>query len=193
MPTSTLSPVQQAAVELHVEAILKEEFDNLKINVKKEDIIPLIQDYLDDLIAKAITPTAPIVKKAILAAVSPEVIGESSVQKFLKKYVSPGRALKPVLLIGDTGSGKTTAGKQFAYWQPFEEVVIFNGDEGVDAQQMKGGPRPWPSGGGTTTVWQDGELARAFRMAQQGKRTILYIDELYRIKVRERSKMITEL
>jgi hypothetical protein len=64
----------------------------------------------------------------------------------------------------------------------------------VDAQQMKGGIRPFPDGkGGTTTVWQDGELARAFRLAAQGKKVCLYIDELYRIKVRERSPLISGL
>jgi hypothetical protein len=127
------------------------------------------------------------------AAVSPEVVGESRGMKFLKKYQSPGRAKKPVKLIGGKGSGKTTLAMQFALTQPFEQVVVMQGDVGMDAQQMRGGIRPYPEGGATTTVWQDGELAEAFRYAQAGKTVCFYTDELYRIKATERSPLISGL
>jgi hypothetical protein len=185
----SLSPTMQAEVEDFVYKILKE----TKIKLGREDVIPPIEDELKAMIVKVLEPLAPEKKALVRTALLPEVAGESSVQKFLKKYASPGASQKPILLIGDQGSGKTTAAKQFAYSHPFDEVVIMQGDEGVDAQTMKGGIRPFPSGGGTTTVWQDGQLARAFRLAAGGKKVCLYIDELYRIKVRERSPLISGL
>lgn len=185
-----LSPTQQAEIEDFVYKILGE----TRIKLGRDDIIPPIEKELHELISRVIAPLPEEKKKLIKAALAPEASDESSVMKFLRKYAPPGAAKKPILFIGDQGSGKTTAAKVFAYSQPFDEVVLMQGDEGVDAQQMKGGPRPWaPSGGATTAVWQDGELARAFRLAAQGKKTCLYIDELYRIKVRERSPLISGL
>jgi hypothetical protein len=184
-----LSPTQQAEIEDQVYKILSE----TRIKLGREDIIPPIESELHEIIRKVIEPLPEEKKKLIKASLAPEASNESSVMKFLRKYVPPGAAMKPVLFIGDQGSGKTTAAKIFAYSQPFDEVVLMQGDEGVDAQQMKGGIRPYPSGGATTTVWQDGELARAFRLAADGKRVCLYIDELYRIKVRERSPLISGL
>jgi hypothetical protein len=184
-----LSPTQQAEIEDQVYKILAE----TRIKLGREDIIPPIEEELHEIIRKVIEPLPEEKKAKIKAYLAPEASNESSVMKFLRKYVPPGAAKKPVLFIGDQGSGKTTAAKIFAYSQPFDEVVLMQGDEGVDAQQMKGGIRPYPSGGATTTVWQDGELARAFRLASQGKKTCLYIDELYRIKVRERSPLISGL
>jgi len=178
----------KAEIEEHVYKIL----GSTKIKLDRDDIIPLVEKELHALIAKATEPL-PVEKRKAVFSVVAAVAGESSVQKFLRKYVSPGTSLKPVLLVGDQGSGKTTEAMQFAYSQAFDEVVEMPGDEGVDAQQMKGGIRPYPESGGTTTVWQDGELARAFRLAAEGKKVCLYIDELYRIKVRERSPLISGL
>jgi hypothetical protein len=184
-----LSPTQQAEIEDFVYKILGE----TKIQLTREDIIPPIEKELHEIIKRTIEPLSENTKKLVTSAIAAADAGESSVMQFLKKYCPPGAAMKPVLFVGDQGSGKTTVAKMFAYSQPFDEVVLMQGDEGVDAQQMKGGIRPYPSGGATTTVWQDGELARAFRLAASGKKTCLYIDELYRIKVRERSPLISGL
>jgi hypothetical protein len=192
----SLTATQIAEIEEQVYKVLSD----VKIKLDRNDIIPPIETELQERIKKlvdeAIAPLPEPKKQLIKAALSPETANESSVNKYLRKYIPPGASKKPVLLIGDQGSGKTTAAMQFAFNQPFDEIVLMQGDEGVDAQQMKGGIRPYPAAGGggaTTTVWQDGDLARAFRLAAKGKKVCLYIDELYRIKVRERSPLISGL
>lgn len=184
-----LSAVQQALIESEVYKVLA----TTKIKLGREDIIPPIEEELKAMIARIVEPLPEAKKKLVAAAMIHEAVGETHAQQFLCKYCSPGNARKPVLFIGDQGSGKTTVAMQFAFSQPFDEIVLMQGDEGVDAQQMKGGIRPYPKDGATTTVWQDGELARAFRLASRGAKTCLYIDELYRIKVRERSPLISGL
>ncbi len=181
-----LTAIQQAEIEDQVYKIL----GGLKIKLGREDIIPPIEEELKEMISKAITPLAPEIKAKIAAVLEP-ISGESSAMKFLKKYCSPGAAKKPVQLIGDQGSGKTTVANQFAFMAGFQMLFTLTGHEGVDAQSMLGGLRPWSVDGKTTTVmWQDGPVTAAVRAAGSAMTTLLYIDELLRIKVRERSPLI---
>jgi hypothetical protein len=182
-----LSATQQAEIEDQVYKVLS----GTKIKLGRDDIIPPIADELKEMISKIIDPLPPEKKVIIKAAMTPDSPNESAVMLHLKKYNSPGRNMKPTMLIGDQGSGKTTAAKMFAVTSGFDEVIFFNGDEGVDAQSLKGGIRPFPAGdGSTTTIYQYGALAWAVYCASQGKKTMFYCDEFYRIKVRERSPFI---
>jgi hypothetical protein len=185
----TLTPTQQAEIEDQVYKILAA----TKIKLDRDDIIPPIEKELKEMLANAVAPLSEETRRVVKATLAAAAAGESHATTFLRKYASPGNAKKPILLIGDQGSGKTFDAMQFALTSGFKHVIYMQGDEGVDAQAMRGGIRPWGKEGATTAIWQDGDMSTAWRYASIGDPTILYIDELYRIKVRERSPLISGL
>ncbi len=99
----------------------------------------------------------------------------------------------PVLIEGDRGAGKTYEARAFARTGGFPYVEA-NGHEGVEAADLLGFLVPYSNGNGNgkELVWLDKPLARAFRLARNGK-VVFSIDEILRIKQRELSILLTAL
>ncbi|WP_339098003.1 AAA family ATPase [Deinococcus sp. VB343] len=89
------------------------------------------------------------------------------------------------LLCGPTGTGKTELGKRVAL-KLGAKLVSIKGRPGLEDRDMIGFISPTPQG----PQWVDGPLARAWRLAQQGERTVLLVDELLRLDPYHRNVLI---
>lgn len=134
--------------------------------------------------------------------------------KELKKF-----AFKiPVLIEGDRGSGKTYEAFAFAKSLGIEPSFV-GGHAGIESIDLLGCLVPYAgqeskvedtsvsaadffsgdyqmkisSTNSNRLVWKDGPIAEAFRKAQNGKKSILIIDEFLRIPQRELNILLTAL
>lgn len=98
---------------------------------------------------------------------------------------------KHFMIEGDKGSGKTHTVYAFADSMkiPHSNRVLLAGHEGVEAIDMVGHYVNSHEG----MVWKDGKLARAFRVAARGQRTLLFVDEIGRIPRRELNILVGAL
>ena len=124
----------------------------------------------------------------------------------------------PVLVEGDRGSGKTY--EAFAYAKSLGiEPSFVGGHAGIESIDLLGCLVPYAgqeskiedtsvsaadffsgdyqmnisSNNNNSLIWKDGPIAEAFRKAQNGKKSILIIDELLRIPQRELNILLTAL
>jgi MoxR-like ATPase len=97
----------------------------------------------------------------------------SSTVHTLRRLIRRGAT---ALLVGPTGAGKTHAAKQ-AVTSEHSRMVVVKGRPGLDDRQLYGGIYPQAAG----YAWVDGPLAEAWRLAAQGERVVLVIDELARL------------
>ncbi len=79
------------------------------------------------------------------------------------------------LLFGPTGVGKSELARAAAREQGVRLIKV-EGRPGLDDKQLFGGTRPVPGG----FQWVDGPLSKAWRLAAQGERVALIVDELAR-------------
>lgn len=95
---------------------------------------------------------------------------------------------KHVMLEGDKGSGKTYGIQSFLRAEGVHQVQL-NGHEGIEAIDMLG----YDVRKGNDTIWKDGKVAEAFRLAAKGKRVALFIDEIARIPRRQLNMLVAAL
>ena len=128
------------------------------------------------------------------SGVPTEVRGGGLVDEFAKTCPADakGRRKFPVLIQGVHGGGKTTEARAFAQDGGFALVVECHGHAGMEAIDFLGGMLP-TEGDGKSLAWVDGPITEAFRSASEGHKTLLFIDEIYRVPRRERSVFLSAL
>lgn len=106
------------------------------------------------------------------------------VTRALEFYCAPGSALKPVLIKGGPGAGKTYGARQ--HGRQFDRYIEIGITPATEACDLCGYPTP-------TTPWIDGPLSEAFRLAAAGKSVCLTIDEYFRARGGASQVMLTVL
>jgi plasmid stability protein len=106
------------------------------------------------------------------------------VTRALEFYCAPGAALKPVLVKGGPGAGKTYGARQ--HGSQFDRYIEIGITPATEACDLLGYPTP-------TTPWIDGPLTEAFRLAAAGKTVCLTIDEYFRARGGASQVMLTVL
>lgn len=108
----------------------------------------------------------------------------------IQGLLAPARAFKvPVLVEGPAGWGKTFAARELGLNGGYDTFVECQGHAGMEAFDFIGGYTRC----GNDFVWLDGPVTRAFRLASQGKKVLLLIDELLRVPRRERNVFLSAL
>jgi predicted kinase len=124
------------------------------------------------------------------ARVIAPVLGMSStgttdpVMKALEFYCAPGNSLKPVLVKGGPGSGKTFGARQ--HGKQFDRYIEIGISPDTEACDLLGFPTP-------VEPWIDGPLTEAFRLAAAGKTVCCVMDEILRAKAGARQTLLTPL
>ena len=95
------------------------------------------------------------------------------VTRALEFYCAPGNTLKPVLIKGGPGAGKTYGARQ--HGRQFDRYIEIGITPATEACDLLGYPTP-------TTSWIDGPLSQAFRLAAAGQTVCLLLDEYYRAR-----------
>ncbi len=130
--------------------------------------IPL-RDRIIDLLTEDVKPETDAADKI------------NPMELFIRRYWFK----KPVMLEGGKGLGKTYTVVQAAMKSGYEPIVL-QGHAGIEAIDMLGHYVQAPGEDGQIqSVWVDGKLTAAFRMAANGKKVVLLIDEILRIPARE--------
>jgi MoxR-like ATPase len=83
------------------------------------------------------------------------------------------------LLVGPTGVGKSLCARHAAVAEG-ATLVLVEGCPGLEDRDLFGKVYPVEGSGGRTFAWVDGPLAEAWRLAAEGTRVVLVLDELAR-------------
>lgn len=145
-------------------------------------------DYIKDLHSKidaalqqggtaAARVIAPVLGLASTGTTDP-------VMKALEFYCAPGNSLKPVLVKGGPGSGKTFGARQ--HGKQFDRYIEIGISPDTEACDLLGFPTP-------VEPWIDGPLTEAFRLAAADKTVCCVMDEILRAKAGARQTLLTPL
>lgn len=116
------------------------------------------------------TATAKVIAPILGLAPS---INADPVARALEFYCAPGNTLKPVLIKGGPGAGKTYGARQ--HGRQFDRYIEIGITPATEACDLLGYPTP-------TTDWVDGPLTQAFRLSAAGQTVCLLLDEYYRAR-----------
>ena len=102
----------------------------------------------------------------------------------LELYCNPGASLKPVLIKGGPGSGKTFGSREHGkLFEKFVEIGVYPETQSSDLIGYMTPREPWV----------DGPLTDAFRAAAAGLSVLLLIDEIYSANGSARKCLLTPL
>lgn len=102
----------------------------------------------------------------------------------LEQFAMPGNSLKPILVKGDAGAGKTYAARAWKHDAGFDFYVEYGVHASTEPADLLGNPHP-------SVSWIDGPLTQAFRQAALGKSVLLVLDEIYRAMATTRTILLT--
>jgi hypothetical protein len=179
-----LKPIEDKITTLETET--RKMFGDLESETKRllseeTTAIGALQKAVEDALAKggasAAKIIAPIIGVATSSSTDPVVMA-------LETYCSPGRAIKPVLIKGEAGAGKTYGARQHGRTAGFDRCVEFAVHEQTEAVDFLGNLLPDGS-------WMDGPLTEAFRAAALGQLVLIIIDEYYRATGGARTPLLT--
>jgi hypothetical protein len=140
---------------------------------------------LQDAITSALASGGSAAAKAIAPILGvPTPSSADPVVMALEMFCAPGRAVKPLLVKGGQGAGKTYAARQHGMTAGFDRCVEFGVHAQTEAVDFLG--HMLPSG-----QWLDGPLTEAFRAAALGQLVLLIIDEIYRGQNGARTPLLT--
>jgi hypothetical protein len=138
-------------------------------------LLDLTKDYMQDIKSKvdaALQQGGTAAAKVIAPVLGLAPTGTADpVTRALDLYCAPGNALKPVLIKGGPGAGKTFGARM--HGNQFDRYVEAQITPDTEASDLLGWPSP-------TTPWIDGPLTEAFRIAAAGKSVLFVADELFR-------------
>ena len=190
-PTA-LKPIEDklndlAAKQVVLDAETKKLIGDLDSETRKmlgetNDTFVKLQDEIKAALAagpKAAAVIAPLLGVATTSSSDP-------VLAVLERYCAPGRAVKPVIVRGEPGSGKTYGARLHGQTAGFDRYIEFGIHEQTEASEFLGNLSPDPAIG-----WMDGPLTEAVRAAASGLTVLLLIDEYYRAQAGARSPLLT--
>jgi MoxR-like ATPase len=145
-------------------------------------------DYIKDLKAKvdaALQQGGTAAAKVIAPVLGLAPTGTTDpVTRALEFYCAPGNSLKPVLVKGGPGSGKTFGARQ--HGKQFDRYIEIGISPDTEACDLLGFPTP-------AEPWIDGPMTEAFRLAAAGKTVCFTMDEILRAKGGARQTLLTAL
>jgi hypothetical protein len=102
----------------------------------------------------------------------------------LEQFAMPGNCIKPILVKGDAGAGKTYGARAWNYDAGFDCYFEYGVHASTEPADLLGNPHP-------AVDWIDGPLSAAFRQAALGKTVLILIDEFYRAMATARTILLT--
>ena len=182
--TVDLKPIEDKITTLEVETrkmVGELESETKRMLAAESEAVETIKKMIEDAIAKggasAAKVIAPIIGVATSSSADPVVMA-------LETYCSPGRAVKPVLVRGEAGAGKTYGARQHGRTAGFDRCIEFGVHEQTEAVDFLGNLLPDGS-------WMDGPLTEGFRAAAVGQLVLVIIDEYYRAQGGARTPLLT--
>jgi hypothetical protein len=151
-----------------------------KRSAKLDELTEAVKNALSQGSSAVATVLAPMVG---LPAPSASVEGDPAVAA-MHRFCQPGAALKPLLVKGGQGSGKTYGAREWG--KKFDYYVEFGFTPETMPSDMFGFPT-------AKTDWVDGPIAKAWRSAAAGKKVFVLLDEIYRGQGAARDSMLTPL
>jgi hypothetical protein len=143
-----------------------------------------LTDAVKNALAQGNTAVAKVLAPAVgLPAPAASVDGDPAVAA-MQRFCQPGAALKPILVKGGQGSGKTYGAREWG--KKFDYYVEFGFTPETMPSDMFGFPT-------AKTDWVDGPIAKAWRNAAAGKKVFVLLDEIYRGQGAARDSMLTPL
>jgi hypothetical protein len=155
--------------------------------------------HIDDLLEE-VTPQEILDLEAMMGIESAmtEEVNEISSEVYddpiaakMHAYGLNGRQ-RHLLLVGPKGNGKTKTIYDQIDRDGYDHVYL-GGDADKEALDLVGTLLPVEKDGNKEFIWVDGPLSEAFRKAQSGVKTILFIDELLRMSGSALSSLVSTL